>query len=51
VTASHHVGDFSGSPSTVSIVADPDRDVQPVAIVSGRSTTPFVVENAHKENT
>jgi len=33
------------------MVTDPGHDVQPVAIVSGRSITPFVVERAHKENT
>jgi hypothetical protein len=39
------------SSSTVRIVADPGHDVQPVAIASGRSITPFVVGSAHKENT
>jgi hypothetical protein len=51
VTTSHFLGETSVSPSTNRIVADPGHDVQPVAIVSGRSITPFVVESAHKENT
>jgi hypothetical protein len=51
VTVSPHVGDTSVAPSTVRIVTDPGRDVQPVAIASGKSITPFVVESAHKENT
>jgi len=51
VTVSFHIGDAAVSPSTIRMVTDPGHDVQPVAIVSGRSITPFVVESAHKENT
>jgi hypothetical protein len=51
VTAFHNLGGAVVSPIAVRIVTNPGRGVQPVAIVSGRSITPFVVESAHKENT